>query len=192
MCKGTMPRLTPAQPWTQGVLWLLGAVWAARSLQSFLDPNFTSPNSAADWFAVISFSVAFALLPVGIWILLHRSHLKPVSVRVLSVAAVVTAGSAAVANVVEDGFGVSEAGTVYLVGATGTLLVLLVTALAVAIRGPRSLALVPLATLFGMLNFERGGGLIVLVAWAWLALVIARPKVHTASEWTPTSPPAAA
>ncbi len=180
MCRHIVPRSAPAQPWTQGVLWLLGALWAARSLQSFSDPDFTSPNSAADWFAVTSFSAAFGLLPVGVWILLHRSRVGPVSVRVLSVAAVVTAGSAAVANVVEDGFGVSGAGTVYLVGTTGTLLVLLVTAVALAIRGPRSLALVLLATLVGMLNFERGGGLLVLVAWGCLALVVARSKVNSA------------
>lgn len=162
------------------MLWLLGAAWAARSLQSLSDPDFKSPNSAADWFAVTSFSAAFGLLPVGVWILLHRSLVGPVSVRVLSVAAVVTAGSAAVANVVEDGFGVSRAGSVYLVGTTGTLFVLLVTTVALAIRGPRSLALVLLATLVGMLNFERGGGLLVLVAWGYLALVVARSKVNSA------------
>ncbi len=95
------------QRWAQVTLWTLGALWAARSLQSFSNPNFYSPGSVADWFAVASVSIALGLLPVGVWILLQRSNLEPLPVRSLSLAAMVTAGTAAVANVVEDGFGVS-------------------------------------------------------------------------------------
>lgn len=96
-----------------------------------------------------SVSIALGLLPVSVWILLQRSDLEPLPVRSLSLASMVTAGTAAVANVVEDGFGVSVAGTASFAGVVGTLLVLLVAAAGLAVRGPRGPALVPLATVIG-------------------------------------------
>nr|MBA2336807.1 hypothetical protein [Acidimicrobiia bacterium] len=145
---------------------------------SFSNPNFYSPGSVADWFAVASVSIALGLLPVGVWILLQRSNLGPLPVRSLSLASMVTAGTAAVANVVEDGFGVSVAGTAFFVGIVGTLLVLSVAAAGLAVRGPRVLALVPLATVIGMVNLERAGGLLVLIAWGCLALSLpSAPKM---------------
>lgn len=119
-------------------------------------------------FAVVSLSVALGLLPVGVAILLRGSRLGTWPVRSLGLASVVSAGTAAVANIVEDGFGASWAGTAYFAGVVGTLLVLLVVALAV--KGPRLLALVPIATVVGMVNLERAGGHIVLIAWGGLAL----------------------
>lgn len=90
----------------------------------------------------------------------------------------VTAGTAAVANVVEDGFDVSGAGTAFFAGIVGTLLVLLVAAAGLAVCGARVLALVPLATVIGMVNLERAGGLLVLIAWRCLALSLpSAPKM---------------
>jgi len=156
--------------WVQAALWLLGGLWAARSLQSFSDPDFTSPGSVGDWFAVASISAALGLLPVGVAILLHGSGLGPWTVRSLSLASVVTACTAALANVLEDGFGISSAGAVYFAGVVGTLLVLLAAAAGLAVRGPRVLTLIPIATVVGIVNLERAGGLLVLVAWGCLAL----------------------
>ncbi len=119
---------------------------------------------------MVSLSIALGLLPVGVGILLKHTNLGPLSVRSLSVASIATAGTAAMSNIVEDGFGASWAGTTYLVGVLGTFLVLLVAAAGLAVRGPRLLALVPLATVIGIVNLERGGGLVVLIAWGCLAL----------------------
>jgi hypothetical protein len=151
------------------LLWLLGLLWAARSLQSFTDPDFRSPGSAADWFAVGSLSLALLLLPVGGWILLERSTIGLGAARLLSLAVGLAADTAAVANLVEDGFGVSGAGSVYFAGVAATLLALLAVAVALATGGSPLLALVPLATVAGMVNLERGGGALVLIAWGWFA-----------------------
>jgi hypothetical protein len=156
------------------LLWLLGLLWAARSLQSFTDPDFTSPGSAADWFAVLSLSVALLLLPAGVWILLERSTIGLGAARLLSLAVGMAADTAAVANLGEDGFGISAAGSVYFAGIAATLLMLVAAAVALAIGGSPVLALVPLATAVGMVNLERGGGVIVLIAWGWFASTASR------------------
>ena len=39
-----------------------GLILAIRSLQTFTNPNYMQPVSAADWFAVISFSVGLVAL----------------------------------------------------------------------------------------------------------------------------------
>jgi hypothetical protein len=151
------------------LLWLLGLLWAARSLQSFTDPDFTSPGSAADWLAVGSLSLALLLLPVGVWIMLERSTIGLGAARLLSLTVGLAADTAAVANLVEDGFGVSGAGSVYFAGIAATLLALLAVAVALAIGGSPLLAVVLLATVAGMVNLERGGGVLVLIAWGWFA-----------------------
>lgn len=43
-----------------------GVPWLARSLASFGDPNFTDPETAFDWFPVLSLSAALAALALSL------------------------------------------------------------------------------------------------------------------------------
>ncbi|MDQ3028660.1 MAG: hypothetical protein M3R09_01225 [Actinomycetota bacterium] len=146
-----------------------------RSLQSFTEPNFTDPESASDWWAVISVSLGLALLPAGIALLVGLvQHGNRIS-GVLLVLAALGAVTAAIANLVEDGLGVEAAGSVYY----GSILVLLVAMLALAgvlvIRPPRWPGVVVLATLIGLVLLESGGGFLILLVWGAAAIAV-RPR----------------
>jgi len=154
---------------------LVGALWAVRSLQSFTEPNFTDPDSASDWWAVVSFSLALALLPVGMALLVGQSQRVNRTSSVLLVLAALGAVTAAIANVVEDGLGVEAAGNVYY----GSILLLLLTMLALAgvlaAKSPRWPGVVVLATLIGLVLLESGGGVLILLVWGAAAIAV-RPQ----------------
>ena len=155
---------------------LVGVLWAVRSLQSFAEPNFTDPETASDWWAVVSVSLALALLPAGMALLVGLSQrgTGTGTASVLLLAAL-GAGAAAIANVVEDGLGVAAAGNVYY----GSILLLLLTMLALAgvlvARRPRWPGVVVLATLIGLVLLESGGGVLILLVWGAAAIAV-RPR----------------
>lgn len=143
---------------------LLGLLWAARSLQSFADPDFADPSTAADWFAVLSLSIALVLLPAGLFFLVELQPSRRVTHALVLVAAV-AALVAGVSNVVETGGGVDEAGTAYFLSIQLTIVSLVLLSGALLMGRPRWPALVVAATITGMLLLERGGGVLVLLAW---------------------------
>jgi hypothetical protein len=157
---------------------LLGAVWAMRSLQSFTEPNFTDPESAADWWAVISVSLGLALLSAGIVVLVGSVQHGNRFSGVFSVLAALGAVTAATANLIEDGLGVKAAGSVYY----GSILVVLVTMLALAgvliTRPPYWPGAVVVATLIGLVLLEAGGGFLILFGWGAAAFAL-RPRSRT-------------
>jgi hypothetical protein len=161
------PRLAPA------LFVLTGAAWAFRSLLEFASPQYYEPVTPLDWLAVLSYSVAFFLLAGSVTVL---ARLAPRTrfVRTAAAATVIGAVLAGAANLVEDGLDVQALGAAYVTGALLTLAGLLALAAALAVAGRRRLALVPLATAIGMMAFVAGGGVLVLVAWVWLAVVVAR------------------
>jgi len=149
--------------------------WAVRSLQSFTDPNYTDPETASDWWAVVSFSLALALLPAGMALLVGLSeHGKPTS-RVLLVIAALAAVTAAVANVVEDGLGVDAAGSVYYGSVLLLTLTMLVLTGVLGARSPRWPGVVVFATLVGLVMLELGGGVLILLVWGAAAIAV-RPR----------------
>lgn len=154
---------------------LVGMLWAMRSLQSFTEPNFTDPESASDWWAVVSISLALALLAAGIALLVGLSQPGNRTSSVLLVLAALGAVAAAISNIVEDGLGVEAAGNVYY----GSVLLLLVTMLALGgllvARSPRWPGVVVFATLIGLVLLESGGGILVLLAWGAAAIAV-RPR----------------
>lgn len=154
---------------------LVGVLWAVRSMQSFTEPNFTDPESASDWWAVVSVSLALALLPAGMALLVGLSQPGKRPTSVLLVLAALGAVTAAIANVVEDGLGVDAAGNVYY----GSTLLLLLTMLALAgmlvARSPRWPGVVVLATLIGLVLLESGGGVLILLVWGAAAIAV-RPR----------------
>jgi len=151
---------------------LVGVLWAVRSLQSFTEPNFTDPESASDWWAVVSFSLALALLPAGMALLVHLSGRGNRTSRVLLVTAALGAVTAAIANAIEDGLGVDAAGSVYY----GSILLLMLTMLALAgvlvARTPRWPGVVILATMIGLVLLELGGGVLILLAWGAATIAV--------------------
>ena len=159
----------------RAVFALVGVLWATRSLQAFTEPNFTDPGSVADWWAVVSFSLALAVLPAGLTLLVRLSGRGGRTSRVLLVGVALGTVSAAFANVIEDGMGVEAAGSVYFVSAI-LMLVSMVALTGVLLTGrPRWPAAIVLSTLIGMLSLESGGGVLVLAAWG-VAAVAVRPR----------------
>ena len=169
-----MPQATPRV--RAAVAVLIGVVWAVRSLQSFTDPHFTDPENFADWWAVVSFSLAFAVLPVGLAFVARLSTTGARRVLVVALLAVIACSSvtAAVANLIEDGAGVAAAGTPYFVAAGITMASMLALAGVLVWSRPRWPSLIPFLTVVGMLNLERGGGVIVLLVWMPAAVALAR------------------
>ena len=166
------------------LFWIIGAVWFARSAQSFTHPAFTDPQSAWDWCAVVSYSVALPALAVGLVVLARL-----VGGRIPLIASLVAATGAtiaAVGNVIEDGLGDAWAGdALYLPGSVLYLLGLIALTLAIATERKgllRLLTLVPAATLVGLMLLERGGGVLVLAAWGGLAIACSQTRVTPAAR----------
>lgn len=150
-----------------------GVLWVTRSLTSFGDPAFTDPETAFDWFAVLSFSAALAA--VALALLAFARMVGGRWARITGAVGAAGASVAAVANIVEDGLQQGWAGAaLYLPGTLLMLLglVTLTVATAVTSRGSaRLLAAIPAAALFGMMLLELGGGVLALAAWLAAALV---------------------
>ena len=174
----------------------VGVVLCVRSLQSFADPEYMDPESASDWFAVLSFSTALFALALALPMLAQMIGGRVVF-RVSLVAAV-GAALAGLANLFEDALHWAgppgSSGWAFWLFITGTAttavgLTALAVAVAVAGRGRlRLLAVVPAATLIGLMLFESGGGVLILAAWlAAGAMALGRPA-RTAAQAAPTSP----
>lgn len=157
-----------------GAAALLGVLWAVRSIQSFADPDFTDPESIADWWAVASISFALLLLPVGVVGLVGIQNGVRRTTRVLVPVIAVAATSAALANLIEDGGGVDSVGIVYVVAIAVTMAAMVVLSAVLLTGRPMWPGLVAATTVFGIVNLERGGGVLVLLAWAPAAVAILR------------------
>ncbi|MBA2560705.1 MAG: hypothetical protein H0V07_12650, partial [Propionibacteriales bacterium] len=154
---------------------LVGVLWGMRSLQAFAEPNFTDPESVSDWWAVVSFSLCWALLPAGLAFLVRLTQRGGRASNVLLVTAALAAVTAAIANLIEDGLGVDAAGSVYFVSVSLTMLTMIALTGVLLAGRPRWSGLVVLSTLVGMLNLEAGGGILVLVAWGATAIAVRPP-----------------
>lgn len=162
----------------------VGVAWCVRSLQSFADPQYTDPETASDWFAVISYSVALFAVAFALPLLARHTGGGPTVVRVALIPAV-GAALAGLANLLEDALQLRFAGWFYGAGGALTALGLIAFTLAIALAGRgrgRLLAVIPLMTLIGWFLFESGGGVLVLVTWLAAAAIAAqqihRPKTH--------------
>lgn len=160
----------------ESVLVLVGVLWGIRSLQSFTDPDFTDPGSILDRWAVVSVSLALALLPAGLAVLIRLVQRGPRTARILLAIVAVGAVTAAIANLVEDGLGVDAAGNVYFVSILATLVALLAAGCVMLAAPPRWPGVVVLSTVVGILLLESGGGLLVLLAWAAAAAAVRRRR----------------
>jgi hypothetical protein len=140
-----------------------GLVWTCRSLLEIVaHPDYWEPSTIIDWVAVWSYSLAFGLLALAVSLLARDARagrLVMFTSLIVGVAAVL----AAVGNAVEDAFDVAGASTVYVIGALGTLIGLLVLAAALLIvRRPKA-ALVAGLIAVGVVTMTIGLGFLVLV-----------------------------
>jgi hypothetical protein len=149
----------------------VGVAWSFVSLRA--------PLSVSDWVAVLSFSIALALLAPGMILLAElggRSRAVNGGCILVAVGAIV----AAVANIIEDGLGVAMFGEVFAVGLGGILVGLPFLAIVFALRRPRWLAAVALATFVGIFaSSQAAGGFLVLAAWLAVAVAIRRGAVSS-------------
>jgi len=158
------------------IVWLVtGAAWATRSLLEFAHPDYWDPVTALDWSAVWLYSAAWLLMAPSVPLLGRLASSR----RVMTVAAVIAIGAllAGGANAIEDGFGVKSLGTLYVVGFMTACLALL--PLAATFRQARysRLAGLSVGLFVGVMLFNVGGGLIILVALGSIAVA---PRWFTA------------
>ena len=119
----------------------MGVAVAGRTLLEFAQPQYYDPVTTLDYVAVWSYSLALGLLAIAIPLLARDAHAG----RLAMVAAIVSgsaAGSAAVANGIQDGIGVPAFGSLYVPAVLVMLLGLLVLALLLAREGRRRAAIV--------------------------------------------------
>jgi hypothetical protein len=168
---------------------MVGVLWCARSLQSFADPEFMEPETAADWFAVLGFSAALLALAAALPMLVRYTGGGKVVLRVSCVPAA-GAALAGVSNLLEDGLQQGFAFWLFVAGSAiiAPGLVAFTVAVAAAARGRRRLlAAVPLVSLVGMLLFESGGGVLVLAAWLAAAAVAVHDAPRAEALAAPTA-----
>ena len=151
------------------ILWIAtGLAWAFRSVLAAFDPQYYDPVTNLDHLAVWSFSVAL-LLTAPTVVLLALLVRSPVAVVVAAVSAT-GALLAAAANFAEDGFGVSAAGTGYIVGVLVMWLGLVVLTIVAAVARRGRLAVAFGLCVVGLALFNvAGGGILVLAVLVALA-----------------------
>jgi hypothetical protein len=141
---------------------------------SITDPSFDQTEAQSEWVHVLGFS-ALVLALMGGAAALGRALSDAGAVRRISLILLIAGVLAAVTNVVEDGLGVEEAFIVFVVLTGVELLALagLGLALSLVVRGPRRvLALVPLATVTGVILYVPAGGPILLGTWCAAAVLL--------------------
>ena len=166
----------------------VAVVWCARSLQTFMDPEYQHPESASDWFAVLSLSVALFALAFALP-MFARLVSGPAVFRVSLVSAA-GAALAGLSNLLEDALQMGFAFWFFIVGTVMVMVGLITFIVVVAVAGQgrrRLLAAVPAATLIGVLLFESGGGVLILAAWLVAASIALDRPPRTASQAAPTS-----
>lgn len=184
-----LPRVLRAALFT-----VTGVLWCASSLLVLLtDADYQHPESAVDWFTVLSFSaalfaVAFALPMLAQLIggqVVFRVSLVPAMGAIL----------AGLSNLLEDALQLSWAFWAFWLFILGTAvivvgLVAFTVAIAVAGRGRlRLLAAIPAATLTNAIYLrEAGGGVLMLAAWLAAAAMVLGLPTRTVARSAPTSP----
>lgn len=170
-----------------------GFLWCVRSLQAFSDPEYMDPESASDWFAVLSFSAGLFVIALAL-----PMFARLIGGRLVFLLSLIPASGAALAglsNLFEDAlhwsgppgssgwaFWLFNLGT----GMTGIGLIVFSVSVAVVGSGRRRLlTAVPAATLIGLMLFQSGGGVLILAAWlAAAAMALGHPSRMAA----PTAP----
>lgn len=168
-----------------------GVAWF--TLWFVTEPVTETIASMQEWPRVLSFSAVLLALAIAL-VVFGRMVGGRWVVRLASIAGA-TAGVMSVVNIVEDGFRVEPAFYVFVVG----LLILdgalaaLTLAIAGTVAGPRRLlAIIPAATLAGILLFPPVGGPLMLGAWLAASAAALAPVMRQATPGDPAPRPAGA
>jgi hypothetical protein len=149
-------------------LWVAaGIAWAVGSVTQLAGAQYRHPVTTLDWLAVWSFTGAWLLLAPAIVLV---GSLAPRR-SVFAVAGVIALGAvvAGIANAIEDGVGIRSWGTPYVLGSVTALIGMVVLPAIVARAGSPRLARWCVGLVVSMCLYAAGGGLAVLVLFAWLA-----------------------
>jgi len=154
-----------------------GVILCVRSLETFTDPDYMDPRTAADWFAVLSFSAGLVGLAFALPLFAQLADGRAVfRMSLVPAAGFALAG---VSNLLEDGLQLDVAFWFFVAGSLLSLVGLIAFTVVLAARGRgrrRLLALLPAATLVGQLLFSVGGGILIMAAWMVAAALATRGR----------------
>ena len=144
-----------------------GIFWAVASLLLVGGAAYYEPVTLLDWAAVLTYTAALVWLGLSIACIGRLVPSRPV--RITALIAAVPPIVTGVANLVEDGFDVAAASSVYVAGSLLTVVGLVALAAALLwARATRLAALCLLVTL-GLLFVVDGGGVVILLLLEYLA-----------------------
>ena len=152
----------------------VGSIWAVVSALALAQADFFNPVNVLDWVAVVSFSIALAVLAAAAWLineLSSRTRSIVAAATILAIGGVV----AAIGNFIEDGLGVKAFGVMYELGVFGVLAGLVGLAVTLALGRRFLLAALAAATFAGVLMSNvAGGGFLILASWLVVAVGLRR------------------
>ncbi len=163
------------------VLVLTGVAWSVSSLMlALLHPDYWDPITTTDFAAVYAYTAAWLLTAVSLLIL---REVGPPDRLLLRTILVVAAGcaTAGIANALEDGLGIRDLGTLYVLGAIVGGFGLLFVAAMFWPTPARRLTFVPAIGALAMFAVTTGGGVLALAAWGGFAVVVVRERVRSAT-----------
>ena len=144
-----------------------GIAWAAASLLVVAGVEYWDPTSLTDRLAVWLYTAAWLLAAPTVLLMTRGSSGRVPHILAMTFAfAAIVAGAA---NLLEDGFGLRELGTAYVVGFVVALMTLLPLTVTLLRTGLGRLAGVTAALLVGIAFVASGGGVIVFGGLAALA-----------------------
>ena len=157
----------------------VGSTWGFLSIVFFAQPDPFHPIRFIDYVAVVSFSVALAVLAPAAWLIARVAGVAMwrglgTVVRATAIIMAVGALVAAFGNLIEDGFQMKDVGgALFVAGLGGMLIGMFGLTVAIALAGSLAVAGLCAATVGGIIaTTQYGGGLVVLAVWlgfaAWI------------------------
>ena len=148
----------------------MAATWLFELVLAAANPDPFDQGSCVDCLAVVTFSATLAVFAPAAWLIARLAARS----RWVTLTAGLTAGGAlvaAVGNIIEDGFRISEAGgRIFVYGVGGLLLGLIALAVVLAVRRELPLAGLTAVSLVGLFTSAQGGGIFVAIAWLGAAI----------------------
>ena len=150
------------------LIWITtGIFWAVASLVLLGGAVYYEPVTLLDWTAVIAYTAALVWLGLAIFCIgrLVPSALVRTTALIAAMAPIVTG----LANLVEDGFDVAAASSVYVAGSLLTVVGLVALAVVLVQARALRLAVLCLLVIVGLFFVVDGGGVVILFLFEYLA-----------------------
>ena len=169
---------------------VVGVAFAVRGAIALGDPDFLDANTAYDYAAVWTHSLALLLVAPALIVLVRRAQAG----RAATVVAWIMAAGAvlsAVANGIEDGLHLKDFGALYVLGAVPFFYGMVVLAVLLGLGARKAFAIVPALVFIGSLAYDSGGGILIGATWAVFGLLVMTGRTEPAStneELPPAEP----